>query len=40
VLIEHTGSYGTPFMLAAFVIAAGPLALWLVRLSGSRQTAR
>jgi MFS family permease len=39
VLIERTGSYSTPFMLAAFVIAAGPLALWLVRLSSGRPPA-
>ena len=30
VLIARTGSYAPPFMLAAALIALGPLALWLI----------
>jgi nitrate/nitrite transporter NarK len=30
VLIQQTGSYTPPFMLAAALIAVGPLAIWLV----------
>ena len=37
-LIDRTGSYTTPFVLAASLIAVGPLALWTVvgELKGSR----
>jgi ACS family glucarate transporter-like MFS transporter len=37
ILIQRTGSYVAPFMLAAIVIAAGPIALWMVRLPAAQE---